>query len=260
MGNLLRENIGLVFNRSIRGDAPEHFFIAKHVVMKELISSKDNCYVAPLFLYEQDQGGLFQHEDRRANITPKIIDWLKQVLQHNKTLDAPTAVFNYTYGVFHSPSYRSRYSEFLKNDFPHLPLTTNPELFLALARIGGELATLHLMESPKLDKHITKWVGDKNPEVEKVAWSEDTVWVDKDQSIGFKSVPEPVWNFHIGGYQVCDKWLKDRKGRKLSKDDIDHYQKIVVALSETIRIMVEIDKVINQHGGWPGAFTNKKGE
>ena len=67
-------------------------------------------------------------------------------------------------------------------------------------------------------------------------------------------MPEAVWNFHIGGYQVCEKWLKDRKGRKLSKDDIAHYQKIVVALNETIRIMAEIDAVIEKHGGWPGAF------
>jgi hypothetical protein len=75
--------------------------------------------------------------------------------------------------------------------------------------------------------------------------------------VGFKGVKEEVWNFHIGGYQVCEKWLKDRKGRKLTKDDIEHYQKIVVALSETIRLMAEIDKVIDEHGGWPGAFQAK---
>ena len=80
---------------------------------------------------------------------------------------------------------------------------------------------------------------------------------------GFRGVPEEVWNFHIGGYQVCEKWLKDRQakggknprpGRVLTDEDIDHYQKIVVALSETIRIMAEIDEVIEAHGGWPGAF------
>ena len=90
--------------------------------------------------------------------------------------------------------------------------------------------------------------------------SNDTVWLDKAQTIGFKGVREDVWSFHIGGYQVCEKWLKDRKGRKLSKDDIAHYQKIVVALSETIRLMKEIDEVIEQHGGWPGAFQTGKTE
>lgn len=82
----------------------------------------------------------------------------------------------------------------------------------------------------------------------------DTVWVDKAQTTGFRGAPEPVWNFHIGSYQVCKKWLEDRKGRTLSDDDIAHYQKIVVALSETIRLMDEIDRVIDAHGGWPGAF------
>ena len=78
-------------------------------------------------------------------------------------------------------------------------------------------------------------------------------------TIGFRGVPEDVWNFHIGGYQVCHKWLKDRKGRTLSDDDIAHYQKIVVAISETIRLMAEIDEVIEEHGGWPGAFSRTEG-
>ena len=78
---------------------------------------------------------------------------------------------------------------------------------------------------------------------------------DKPNTIGFRGVPEAVRNFHIGGYQVCEKWLKYRRGRTLSKVDIVHYQKIVVALAETIRLMKEIDEVIEQHGGWPGAFS-----
>ena len=157
-----------------------------------------------------------------------------------------------------------RYAEFLKIDFPRLPLTGNLELFRALARLGGELVALHLLESPKLDTPITEYIparhslggggGGRSPEVEKVSWSKNTVWLDKAQTTGFKGVREDVWNFHIGGYQVCEKWLKDRKGRTLSKDDIAHYHKIVVALSETIRLMKEIDEVIDQHGGWPGAF------
>lgn len=135
-------------------------------------------------------------------------------------------------------------------------MTGNLELFRALARLGGELTALHLLESPRLAQPITEFIGGRNPEVEKVSWSRDTVWVDKAQTTGFRGVREPVWNFHIGGYQVCEKWLKDRKGRALTKDDLAHYQKIVVALSETIRLMSEIDKVIEEHGGWPGAFAN----
>jgi hypothetical protein len=145
----------------------------------------------------------------------------------------------------------------LKIDFPRLPLTSSLELFSALARLGGELIALHLLESPKLENPLTTCSGPANPEVEKVSYSRETVWLDKSQTHGFRGVPEAVWNFHVGGYQVCEKWLKDRKGRTLSKDDMAHYQKIVVALSETIRLMEEIDEVIDKHGGWPGAFSTK---
>ena len=165
----------------------------------------------------------------------------------------PEDIFHYAYAVFHSPGYRSRYAEFLKIDFPRLPLTGNLELFRALARLGGELVALHLLESPKLDKPITEFIGGRNPEVEKISWSKNTVWVDKAQTTGFKGVREDVWNFHIGGYQVCEKWLKDRKGRTLSKDDIAHYHKIVVALAETIRLMKEIDEAVGP-GVAPGRF------
>jgi predicted helicase len=167
----------------------------------------------------------------------------------------PVEIFHYAYGVFYSPSYRSRYAEFLKIDFPRLPLTGNLELFHTLARLGGELVALHLLEALTLDNPITEYVGGRNPEVEKVSWSKNTVWLDKAQTTGFKGVREDVWNFHIGSYQVCEKWLKDRKGYNLSADDRAQYQKIVVALSETIRLMAEIDVVIENHGGWPGAFS-----
>jgi predicted helicase len=160
--------------------------------------------------------------------------------------------------VLHSPTYRNRYAEFLKIDFPRLPLTSCIELFRALAKLGGELVALHLMESPKLEKHITKYAGKGDSEVATgyPKYSAETVRINPTE--GFEGVPENVWNFHIGGYQVCEKWLKDRRGRVLSEEDIAHYQKIVVALKETIRLMAEVDKVIEAHGGWPGAFITGK--
>jgi hypothetical protein len=182
----------------------------------------------------------------------------------------PEDILHYAYAVFHSPGYRSRYAEFLKIDFPRLPLTRNLDLLHALARLGCELVALHLLESPKLERPTTTYIGSENPEVSRVGWSDDTVWLDaaatkKGQpatpgTIGFRGVPEAAWNYHIGGYQVCEKWLKDRKGRILSNDDIAHYQKIVVALAETIRLMQEIDEVIEQYGGWPGAFAQGDAE
>jgi len=120
------------------------------------------------------------------------------------------------------------------------------------------------MESPKLDRTMTTYIGPKKPKVARVDWWQDTVWLDapakrKGQAttpgtVGFRGVPEIAWNFRIGGYQVCEKWLKDRKGRTLSKEEITQYQRIIVAIAETIEIMKQIDEVIEEQGGWPGAF------
>ena len=129
-----------------------------------------------------------------------------------------------------------------------------------------------MLESLKLDEFITTYTGPRNPEVGRVGWSDGTVWLDAGKinarkgqratragTIGFQGVPEGVWDFHIGGYQVCHKWLKDRNSRTLSDEDVAHYQKIVVALNESIRIMAEIDEVIEAHGGWPDAFPDQVG-
>jgi hypothetical protein len=215
----------------------------------------------PLWLYKDgtdSQATLGTAEHKRLNIKPAFLKALAQRLalpaagQYGVPRGlTPEDIFHYAYAVLYSPGYRSRYAEFLKIDFPRLPLTGNLELFRALARLGGELVALHLLESPKLTQPITEFTGVRNITIEKISWSGDTVWVNQAKTTGFKGVREDVWNFHIGGYQVCEKWLKDRKGRTLSKDDIAHYHKVVVALSETIGLMAEIDKVIAQHGGWP---------
>jgi len=175
----------------------------------------------------------------------------------------PEDILQYIYAIFHSATYRARYAEFLKIYFPRVPMTSSLELFFALAELGEEIAALHLMKSLKLDDHITTPVGSGEFLVQKVSYSDQTVWINKAETRGFLGVTEQVWNFHIGGYQVCEKWLKDRKakgGKKprpariLTYEDIAHYQKIVVVISETIRLMQEIDKVIEEHGGWPDAF------
>ncbi|MBK1642975.1 hypothetical protein CKO12_14085, partial [Chromatium okenii] len=248
-------NIGLIFNRQIVGDSVSHFSVSRDITCHGTfyLGNKGQDYLAPLYLHDDH---LFsQHSgNERSNFTPIFTEVLRKKLACEESKLTPEDIFYYIYAVFHSPGYRTRYAEFLKIDFPRLPLTGSLDLFRALAQLGGELVALHLLESTTLDQPITEFIGSGNPEVEKPTWLQDTVWVDKRQTTGFKGVPEAVWNFHIGGYQVCHKWLKDRKGRTLSDEDITHYQKIVVALSETIRLMREIDVVIEQHGGWPGAF------
>ena len=210
----------------------------------------------PLYLYPVE-GKPWLEEGRRPNLNPEFIKafsdklGLKFIEDGKGDLEetfGPEDVFNYAYAVFHSPTYRSRYAEFLKIDFPRLPLTSDGELFKALADKGAELVSLHLMESPKLNNLITKYpvVGPNQVEAVRYDEANQRVYINKSQY--FEGVSPEVWNFHIGGYQVCQKWLKDRKGRTLSYDELTHYQKVVVALKETIHLMQEIDELIP---GWP---------
>lgn len=214
----------------------------------------------PLYRYESLLGG---KEEQVNNLS---LEFVKEWCAATKTkfvsvgkgdgvkTTGPEDVLSWLYGLFYSPEYRRRYRAALSQRFPLVLLSEKGELVRALCMLGRELIALHLLESPRLNKPTTEFIGGRNPGVEKVFWSRNTVWVDKAQSTGFLGVHEDVWQFHFGGYQVCEKWLKDRKGRTLSEEDIVHYQKIVVALSETIRLMAEIDRVIDAHGGWTGAF------
>jgi hypothetical protein len=221
----------------------------------------------PLYLVPEDRGSQSELA-RDAHWWPNLSSiFLRELatalgIPQSGAHDLPTGVtpediFYYAYAVFHSPGYRSRYAEFLRIDFPRLPLTGSLELFRTLARLGGELVGMHLLESPTLGRPTAEFVGGRNPKVEEVSWR-DGVWLDKARTVGFRPVPDDVWKFHIGGYQVCEKWLKDRKGHTLSRDDVTHYQKIVVALSETLRLMHAIDVAIEQDGGWPNAFGNTR--
>jgi Type ISP C-terminal specificity domain len=241
---------------------------ARTISSHKAMSAYDTNSVFPLYLVEDSENSQRSLARRhRLNFSAPFLKSLAIALglpqkgEHGLPVSLTTEdIFHYAYSVFHSPGYRSRYAEFLKNDFPRLPLTENLDLFRALARVGDELVGMHLLESPTLEESLTTYNGPANPEIEKVSYARNTVWLDKAQIRGFQNVPEAVWKFHIGGYQVCEKWLKDRKGHTLSKDDITHYQKIVVALSETIRLRQEIDEIIEAHGGWPGAFQSAQND
>jgi predicted helicase len=154
----------------------------------------------------------------------------------------------------HSPTYREKYKEFLKIDFPRIPYPKNAKIFWQLVKLGGEIRQIHLLESPTVEKYITQYPIDGDNVVIKPRFinSPPLEGCPQDGEVGkvyindtqyFDNVPEIAWNFYIGGYQPAQKWLKDRKDRKLEFEDILHYQKIIVALSETDRLMKEIDKI-----------------
>jgi predicted helicase len=252
---LTGQNLGLLMTRQTRDqwNALATNFIVGH----KSLTAYDITSLFPLYLYPAEGEMQFDDGKRRPNLNPEFITDFSQKLGLSfveddkgdfETTFGPEDIFNYVYAVFHSPTYRTRYAEFLKSDFPRLSLTSNKELFKALVSKGAELVSLHLMKSPKLNNYITRYPVAGSNSLEKVYYDENNqrVYLNKEQY--FEGVPAEVWVFHIGGYQVCQKWLKDRKGRNLSYDDITHYQKIIVALKETIRLMAEIDEIIP---GWP---------
>lgn len=272
---LSHNNIALVTSRVVNDADFAHIFVTDKPVDKIFLSSKTstNAYVFPLYLYDSAEeqkskrgGGTMQmalfepsagYATRRANLNPKFIQnvtqrlglkWLPMDGGDFKKTIGPEDIFNYAYAVFHSPTYRERYVEFLRIDFPRLPLTSDLKLFRALVAKGAELVSLHLMKSPKLDEFMTEFPVKGDNEVEKVHYhvSDRHVWINAKQYFG--GVPKVIWDFHVGGYQVCEKWLKNRKGHKLTYGDIQHYQKVIVSLSETIRLMREIDESIPN---WP---------
>ncbi|MBN1992606.1 MAG: N-6 DNA methylase [Anaerolineae bacterium] len=269
-----KENLALITFRAIRELPWLHIFVSDQIVAKEFISSLDNCFIFPLYLYppprhqeKQTKGGkvvlmsLFESEAgytaRRPNLNPKFVQDVEQRLGLAFTPEGqgdlqtnfgPEDIFDYIYAVFHSPTYRSRYAEFLKIDFPRVPLTQNRELFAALVKLGQELVKLHLLEQVppwpvsypvKGDDTIARAYPKYNEAAQRV-------YLNKTQY--FEGIAPDVWDFHIGGYQVLEKWLKDRQGRKLSYQDLSHYQKVVAALKQTIALMVEIDNTIP---AWP---------
>jgi len=271
MQHLLRPNLALCIGRAglVTSGEWDLIFSANHICDHNLFY-RGSSLNFPLYFYEGGKKGkrdgsktmmlaLFEspseHQTRRPNLTRAFLKALAEKLKLPQTEPhglpegiTPEDIFHYAYAVFHSRTYRTRYAEFLKTDFPRLPLTSDLKLFRAVAGKGAELVALHLMESPKLNDLITEWSVKGSDIVEKVQYTDtdNRVWINLTQYFG--GVPKNVWEFHIGGYQVCEKWLKDRKGRKLSYDDTQHYQKIVVALKGTIRLMAETDALIPN---WP---------
>lgn len=203
----------------------------------------------PLYLYQENHGAkerivnfnkdLYEDIAKRLNYQPCYDDnmLIDSTLAHDGVL-YPQELFDYIYAVLHSPSYRERYKEFLKIDFPRIPYPNNAETYHNLASRGALLRHLHLMEHLPSETGVTfPVVG--SMQVDCYRWHNDRVYINADQY--FENVPESAWKFYIGGYQPAQKWLKDRKSRTLSFEDVKHYERIIYVLRQTEQIMSEID-------------------
>ena len=261
---LMGENMGLVTSRITKDDFS--VLCTRHITAHKNATRYDISYIFPLYLYpDTEQQNLDSQQTRKPNLDKTIVQTIAAGLgltftpekeTAEKTSDktfAPIDLLDYIYAVLHSPTYREKYKEFLKIDFPRVPYPTDKNKFRQLVALGGELRTLHLMESKTLNTLITAYniLGDNcvtKPEFEITDATKRFGKVRINKTQCFENVPETAWNFYIGGYQPAQKWLKDRKGRTLNNDDLEHYQKIIVALWETEKLMAAIDETIDTDG------------
>ncbi|MEO9022523.1 MAG: type ISP restriction/modification enzyme, partial [Ginsengibacter sp.] len=248
----------------------QHAFITNKVVERCSVSLQTGevSYVFPLYLYSEEGGkqNIEKSTIRIPNLNPEIVNQIASNLSLTFTPEkefpsegevcfanseevrpefrltfAPIDILDYIYAVLHSPTYREKYKEFLKINFPRVPYPEDTTTFWELVRLGGELRQIHLLESSVVNKFITQYPVDGDNVVGKMKYHDNKVFINETQY--FDYVPRVAWEFYIGGYQPAQKWLKDRKGRELNFEDILHYQKIIVALTETGRIMKEIDEI-----------------
>ncbi|MBI4774744.1 MAG: N-6 DNA methylase [Deltaproteobacteria bacterium] len=246
MRHMIEDNIGLILPKRVETQLPWTHVLCTNVIIDHVVVSlKTIDYLFPLYCFpDTENHNLFSAQDRAKDKQPNIDIGIFEKLSKNYP-DAPTPemIFYYIYAILYAETYREKYVEFLKMDFPRIPFTKDYELFGEMAEYGGHLADLHLMKSPDLDSPIAKFQGSGDDRVDKLHYDEkdNRVYINKSQY--FENVPEKLWEYHIGGYQVCSKWLKDRKDRVLSLNDVKQYCKIVTAIEKTIKIQRSIDDV-----------------
>lgn len=243
-------NLGLVLMRNLVNTSIYNTVLISNTLV-DINFYGFQSYVFQLYLYDDNtQQKSFFENSRKPNLNMDIVHNFEQrsglifmpEKDESKGTFAPIDIFDYIYGILYSDKYRNKYKEFLKIDFPRVPYPKNAEYFFNIAKYGKQLRQLHLMETPELDNLITTYPESGTNEVVKPEYKGNKVYINKIQYFG--DVPELAWNFCIGGYQPAQKWLKDRKGKILSYDEILYYQKIVLALVKTDELMRRIDEII----------------
>lgn len=253
--HLRQTNVALIATRqqNLIGDQWTNAFFSSEPIESTSISNKTReiNYVFPLWLYPSESPTDLldtASSERLANIAPDFIEQFQAASGH---APAPEDVLAWIYAILYAPSYRTRYADFLKRDFPRIPLPPNRALFDHLVPIGRELIALHVME--QVQPRITGYPVAGSSVVDKVHYAPGEpagrVYISPQQY--FDGVPQAVWDMHIGGYRVAEKWLKDRKGRALTYDDVTHYQNVIAALARTLELQAELDAAIVAAGGWP---------
>jgi len=245
MRHMMRENLALITSRQAQSGF-------RHALITNQIASLNSTgtagrygsgYVFPLYLYPDED--LYNNSQtktyqREVNIHPRIFEALKSAYGKKPK---PELILYYIYAVLYSNTYRQKYAEFLKTDFPRVPFCRDYHLFRAISKLGKNLADLHLMKSKKLDKPIAKFEGSGDNLVTKILYNEKESLVYINSGRYFGPITKDIWEYQIGGYQVMAKWLKDRKDHRLSLENIKHYCRIATAMKETMNIQKQIDAI-----------------
>ncbi|MFH1921317.1 MAG: type ISP restriction/modification enzyme, partial [Planctomycetota bacterium] len=245
---LAGENLAISTTRNVEiGSGFQHAFCTQYLIQNHSVSLKEANYLFPLYLYPSaDSDDLFAHHEpseRQSNLNPKLVVALTEAYGREST---PEDIFHYVYAVLYAPTYRTKYAEFLRTDFPRVPFTADAKLFQKLAALGARMTALHLLTSPELDPPACRFEGEGDSRIGKGRKAgfryepgEQRAYINATQY--FAPVAEAMWRYQVGGYQVCEKWLKDRQERHLAVDDIRTYCRIVTALGRTLVIQTEID-------------------
>jgi len=238
MRHVLRDNISLMTTRLTKDDwsALATDLLARH----KAVSRYDIGYVFPLHSYNFGEDDHLADGDRTENLDPEFRKFVDERYASHFTAEE---LLGFVYAVFHARTYRTKYAEFLRIDFPRVPFPEKSEHFVSLSDLGWELLQAHLLRDfPR--RGLATYRGKGDHVVEAVRYDpEQAVSINRAQ--GFVPVPQAVWDFHIGGYQVLDKYLKSRKGRALSLDEINHVSAVADALAFTIEQMEKIDEAYN---------------
>lgn len=265
-------NIALATTRATEiGRGFEHAFCATIPIQHHTVSSKEVNYLFPLYLLPADhevESGLFPASERRPNFSRQFLEEVERRTglafdstgaAQGSTALGPKDLLGYIYAILCTPSYRERYSDLLRIDFPRVPLTRSKDLFMILAARGTRLLDLHSLTGsidsnlcPRFPVRGTNTVVAPYP---RFVEREGRVYVNAtSEGPGqyFEPIPMEVWDFHVGGYRVCDRWLRDRRGRVLSFNDLASYERVVGAINESLGVITEIEAAIENRGGWPG--------
>lgn len=252
MRHFFEDNLGLIVGRQGQaiGNMDWNIVTITNRMVDSNIFYRGRGTVFPLYLYPKAQKGSELSDKKRiSNLNSKIVNQFTKRLNltfiedeiENEISFNSCDILYYIYAILHSPKFRKSNKEVLKTNFPSIPFPISSKVFRQLGKIGLELRKIHLLESPIVERYFTKYPLDGNNKVSSLKYDRNNVYINETQY--FANVPEIAWNFYIGGYQPAQKWLKDRKERTLDFEDILHYQKIIVALTETDRLMKEIDKI-----------------